>query len=163
IESSYGLGEAIVLGKVTPDRFVLDKHTLHVVERVLSAKDVVISTVTRDGRGPAAGRDGASLNDAQLTELAKLGQRVEAYFGVPDRALGDQPDRSLDAAGVYDLVCGRSYCNRSREPRLYARGQPLEHSFAALKAAPHQALYPQARPNRSKAGWTYWLSQPVQI
>src|SRR5262249_9257207 len=28
IESSYGLGEAVVLGKVTPDRFVLDKKTL---------------------------------------------------------------------------------------------------------------------------------------
>ena len=28
IESSYGLGEAIVLGKVTPDRFVLDKGSL---------------------------------------------------------------------------------------------------------------------------------------
>ena len=33
IESSYGLGEAIVLGKVTPDRFVLDKRTLQVLER----------------------------------------------------------------------------------------------------------------------------------
>jgi phosphohistidine swiveling domain-containing protein len=249
IESSYGLGEAIVLGKVTPDHFVLDKRTLQIVERTISAKDVVISTVTRDGGGAAAG-GGASLNDVQLTDLARLGQRVEAYFGVPcdiewalsggefyllqaraikglDRAasdeerervrgeeiealrakaepggtvwarfnlaeilpeptpmtwavvrrfmsgrggfgltyhdLGYQPDPSLDEAGVYDLICGRPYCNLSREPRMYARGQPLEHSFAALKKAPHTALYPRPEPNWSKVGWTFWLFQPVHI
>jgi pyruvate,water dikinase len=252
IESSFGLGEAIVLGKVTPDRFVLDKRTLQVVERTIAAKDVVIATVTRDGRTTAAG--GASLSDAQLTELGRLGERVEAYFKVPcdiewalsagrffllqarpikGRAgggttpadpserervrreeivalgalaepggtvwarfnlaeilpeptpmtwavvrrfmsgrggfgltyqdLGYSPDPSLDEVGVYDLVCGRPYCNLSREPRLYSRGQPLAHSFAALKAAPHKALYPRAQPNWSMAGWTFWLFQPVHI
>jgi pyruvate,water dikinase len=249
IESSYGLGEAIVLGKVTPDRFVLDRRTLRVVERNISTKDVVISTVTRDGAGPAAG-GGASLTDAQVGELARLGQRVEAHFGVPcdiewalsggeffllqarpikglDRAasgaerervrreeiaalaaraepggtvwarynlaeilpeptpmtwavvrrfmsgrggfgltyhdLGYAPDPSLDDAGVYDLVCGRPYCNLSREPRLYARGQPLEHPFARLKAEPHKALYPRPLPNWSKAGWRFWLFGPIHI
>jgi pyruvate,water dikinase len=250
IESSYGLGEAIVLGKVTPDRFVLDKRTLRVAERAISAKDVVIAALTRDGRSPAGGAGGASLTDEQLTELGRLGQRVEAHFGVPcdiewalsgsafyllqarpikglDRAaaptdeerervrreeietlralaepggtvwarfnlaeilpdptpmtwavvrrfmsgrggfgltyhdLGYEPDPSLDEAGVYDLICGRPYCNLSREPRLYARGQPLEHSFDALKAAPHKALYPRARPNWTRAGWKFWFFGPV--
>src|SRR5207302_16136 len=72
-------------------------------------------------------------------------------------------DPSLDEDGVYDLVCGRPYCNLSREPRLYARGQPLEHSFAALKAAPHRALYPRAHPNWAKAGWKFWFFQPIHI
>ncbi len=252
IESSYGLGEAIVLGKVTPDRFMLDKRTLQVVERTIAAKDVVIAALTRDGRAPSGGNGGASLTDAQLADLARLGQRVEAHFGVPcdvewalsggefyllqarpikgldgpgatDPAerervrrdeitalraltepggtvwarfnlaeilpeptpmtwaivrrlmsgrggfgltyydLGYEPDPSLDEAGVYDLVCGRPYCNLSREPRLYARGQPLEHSFADLKAAPHKALYARARPNWSKAGWAFWFFQPIHI
>jgi pyruvate,water dikinase len=246
IESSYGLGEAVVLGKVTPDRFVLDKRTLRVVERAVSAKEVVIATLARDGRGQAGGRDRASLTDAQLTELGRLGQRVEAHFGHPCdiewglsggefyllqarpvrgldedaaerervrreevealrgraepggtawarfnlaevlpeptpmtwavvrrlmsgrggfgltyRDLGYDPDPSLDEDGVYDLVCGRPYCNLSREPRLYARGQPLEHPFAALKADPRKALYPRARPDWSKAGWRFWLFGPV--
>jgi pyruvate,water dikinase len=248
IESSYGLGEAVVLGKVTPDRFVLDKRTLQVIDRAISAKDVVIPTLPRDGRPAPRPPGGASLSDEQLAELARLGQRVEAYFGVPcdvewalsggeffllqarpirglDRAhdpaerervrqeeidilrakaepggtvwarfnlseilpdptpmtwavvrrfmsgaggfgltyrdLGYEPDPSLDEEGVYDLVCGRPYCNLSREPRLYARGQPLEHDFAALKAAPQKALYPRARPNWSKAGWKFWLFGPA--
>jgi phosphohistidine swiveling domain-containing protein len=242
IESSYGLGEAIVLGKVTPDRFVMDKRTLQVIERAVSAKDVIIRALTRDGARPA--EDGASLTDAQLGELARLGQRVEAYFGVPSdiewalsdgafyllqarpikgpmsderervrrqeidvlRALtepdgtvwarfnlaeilpeptpmtwaivsrfmsgrggfglcyydlGFEPDPSLDEVGVYDLICGRPYCNLSREPRLYSRGQPLEHSFARLKAEPHRALYPRAQPNWAKAGWKFWLFGPL--
>jgi pyruvate,water dikinase len=251
IESSYGLGEAIVLGKVTPDRFVLDKRTLNVLDRSITAKDVVITALTRDGRTtPTNG--GASLSDAQLTELGRLGQRVEAYFGVPCdiewalsdgefyllqarpikglnraatldpaerervrqgeiaalrekaepggtvwarynlaeilpeptpmtwaivrrfmsgqggfgltyRDLGYNPDPSLNEVGVYDLVCGRPYCNLSREPRLYARGQPFEHSFAALKDAPHRALYPRAQPNWTRSGWTFWLFQPIHI
>jgi pyruvate,water dikinase len=249
IESSYGLGEAIVLGKVTPDRFVLDKQTLRVVDRAISAKDVVIAALTREGRSPAQA-GGASLSDDQLTELGRLGQRVETYFGVPcdiewalsggefyllqarpikgleraqaptdeERArvrreeieslkalaepggtvwarfnlaeilpdptpmtwavvrrfmsgqggfgltyhdLGYEPDPSLDEVGIYDLVCGRPYCNLSREPRLYARGQPLLHSFTALKAAPHKALYPRARPDWSRAGWKFWLFGPI--
>ena len=75
-------------------------------------------------------------------------------FGLTYHDLGYQPDPSLDEAGVYDLVCGRPYCNLSREPRLSARGQPLEHSFAALKAAPaHGAvLRGPSRTGRRPAG-----------
>ena len=57
--------KAPVLGKVTPDRFVLDKHSLTFKERVLS------------------GKDGASLTDDQIGVLAELGMRVEAYFKTP--------------------------------------------------------------------------------
>jgi pyruvate,water dikinase len=87
IESSYGLGEAIVLGKVTPDRFVLDKSTLQITERAISHKDRVIATLTHAPR-PTGGastveRDHASLTDAQLVELARLGLRVEEFFHMP--------------------------------------------------------------------------------
>src|SRR5262249_35654199 len=85
-------------------------------------------------------------------------------FGLTYQDLGFEPDPALAEVGVYDLVCGRPYCNLDREPLLYARGQPLEHNFATLKAAPHLAMsYPQARPNWSKAGWTFWLLQPWHI
>src|SRR5262249_10859918 len=66
IESSYGLGEAIVLGKVTPDRFVLDKGTLTIQERVISVKDKVMATLARDGAGQSGPRDAASLDDGQV-------------------------------------------------------------------------------------------------
>src|SRR5438309_9425487 len=49
IESALGLGEALVLGKITPDRFVLNKENLEVVER-----------------SQGTDRQGLSLNDPQL-------------------------------------------------------------------------------------------------
>src|SRR5207253_5976536 len=83
IESSYGLGEAVVLGKVTPDRFVLDKQGLRITERAVSVKDQVTYTLARDGREQTGARDAASLTDEQVVELARLGLRVEEYFKAP--------------------------------------------------------------------------------
>jgi pyruvate,water dikinase len=252
IEAAPGLGEALVLGKVTPDHFVLDRQTFRLLEHKLADKD---------GK--------ATLDPAQLEELARLGLRVEAYFGVPSdiefaladrqfyllqsrpikravvgwaessrptgatvrledsahptdaerervrqeeiaalrmraepsgtvwsrfnlseilpeptpmtwsivrrfmsgrggfglmyRDLGFDPDPALDDDGVYDLICGQPYCNLSREPRLHFRLLPFEHNFAALKAAPHKALYPQPTINAGRGGWRFWLLAPIII
>ncbi len=83
IESAYGLGEAVVLGKVTPDRFVLDKKSLTLKERHIARKETVIATLAADGRGQTGAFDAASLSDAQVSQLAQLGLRVEGYFGHP--------------------------------------------------------------------------------
>jgi pyruvate,water dikinase len=76
------------------------------------------------------------------------------------RDLGFEPDPALDEEGIWDLICGRPYCNLSREPAMYSQGLPLEHSFAVLKDNPQKALYPQAQPNWSRAGWRFWLFLP---
>jgi pyruvate,water dikinase len=82
-------------------------------------------------------------------------------FGQMYRDLGFDPDPALDDIGVFDLVCGRPYCNLSREPRMQYRLLPFEHSFAALKAAPQKAIYPQPTFNAGRAGWRFWLFLPV--
>src|SRR4029077_18597129 len=51
-------------------------------------------------------------------------------FGLMYRDFGFRPDAALDENGVYDLVCGRPYCNLSREPRMQYRTLPFEHPFA---------------------------------
>jgi pyruvate,water dikinase len=82
-------------------------------------------------------------------------------FGLMYRDLGFDPDPALDEAGIYDLVCGRPYCNLSREPRVQFRWLPFAHSFAALKAAPHKAIYPQATLDPARGGWRFWLLLPI--
>ncbi len=257
IESSFGLGEAIVLGKVTPDRFVIDRQSRKVVERSIGAKNRVFSSVGGDGKQPKRATDATSLTDSQVEELVELGLRVEKHFVVPCdiewawyhdkfyllqarpikgfqrgliiekgpllpnderdreitrrqeiaaleakaepggtvwsrynlaeilpeptpmtwaivrrfmsgqggfglmyRDLGFDPDPELDQEGIYDLVCGRPYCNLSREPRMQNRHVPFEHSFAALKANPAKALYPQPTLNPARAGPMFWLLLP---
>ncbi len=84
-------------------------------------------------------------------------------FGRMYRDLGFDPDPALDEAGVFDLVCGRPYCNLSREPRLHYRQLPYEHPFAAIKADPRRALYPQPVLNPSRQGWKFWLWLPITL
>jgi pyruvate,water dikinase len=73
------------------------------------------------------------------------------------RDLGFNPDPSLDQDGVFDLVCGRPYCNLSREPRMYFPRLPFKHSFEALKAAPQKAFYPTPVLETSNFGFSSWM------
>jgi pyruvate,water dikinase len=82
-------------------------------------------------------------------------------FGLMYRDIGFDPDPALDEEGIFDLVCGRPYCNLSREPRMQYRYLPFEHPFAALKANPARALYPQPVLNPARGGWRFWLMFPI--
>lgn len=62
IEACEGLGEALVSGHITPQRFLVNAHE----DRVLEVHS-----------------DMPLLNDAQLLELANLGAAVQAYYGCP--------------------------------------------------------------------------------
>jgi rifampicin phosphotransferase len=81
VESSFGLGEAIVLGKVTPDRFILSKPDVKLLQRHIAKKDKYVATLTETTA--AATADGASLTDEQILDLGRLGLRVEQYFKLP--------------------------------------------------------------------------------
>jgi pyruvate,water dikinase len=81
-------------------------------------------------------------------------------FGQMYRDLGFEPDPALDEQGIYDLVCGRPYCNLSREPRMQFRWLPFEHSFTALKSEPARALYPQPVLNPARGSWRFWALLP---
>lgn len=84
-------------------------------------------------------------------------------FGLMYRDLGFDPDPCLDAEGVFDLVCGRPYCNLSREARLHYRHVPFDHPFAALKADPRRALYPTPIINPAGFPWHFWLLLPISL
>lgn len=84
-------------------------------------------------------------------------------MGMMYRDLGFKPSSALDDVGVYDLICGRPYCNLSREPLFYSGWLPYEHSFAKLKANPNKALYPQPVRNPAKAGVMFWLFLPFRL
>ena len=88
IESSWGLGEAIVSGSVTPDRFVVDKVTMEIVERTISAK-LYWMTYDSDkggvihGEVPEELREKPSLTDEEIIKLAEIGKRIERHYGMP--------------------------------------------------------------------------------
>lgn len=255
VEASLGLGDAVVLGKVTPDHFIIDRDTGEILKRRISNK---AQSQAFHSTEPAP-----ALTDEQLGELFQLGKRVEEYFQTPCdiewgladgqfyllqaraikwqahsvcsscgtrsvpatlspssdeleqvrqeeiarlrklaapegtvwsrynlaeilpeptpmtwaivrqfmsgrggfgqmyRDLGFDPDPALDEIGIFDLVCGRPYCNLSREPKMQYRQLPFEHPFDKLKQQPTRALYPVAVFNPRRAGWRFWLLIPL--
>jgi pyruvate,water dikinase len=84
-------------------------------------------------------------------------------YGLMFRDLGFDPDPILDDEGVFDLVCGRPYCNLAREARMHYRKLPFEYPFAALKANPAAAFYPTPVINHARLPWHFWLLLPIQV
>lgn len=250
VEAAWGLGEGVVSGRVTPDRYRLDYDTGAVREQHVSTKTKMVRWSTQHSPGgteyvavPAAQQAVPCLSDVQLAQLADLGRRVEAYFGAPRdvewawadgrfwllqarpittvtaaerdavrreemaalaakaepggtvwtrtnlaevlaaptpmtwaivrrfmsgrggyglmyRDLGFDLDPALDEEGIFDLICGRPYCNLSRQLRLQFRQPPLEYPFKAFRAAPALALDPRPVPNPARAGLRFWLLLP---
>jgi len=246
IEASWGLGESVVSGKVTPDRYHLDRETGKLIDYHVAVKTIQ-RTIIGEEPVPTERQTQRCLSDEQLAELLDLARRVEAFygdardvewayaegrfwllqarpitasgaaereqvrreeiaalrsrvapggtvwarfnlaeilpaptpmtwavvngylmsgkggFGLMFRDLGFDPDPALDEEGIFDLVCGRPYCNLSREPKLHYREVPFEHSFAALKADPRRALYPTPTINPARFAWHFWLFLPIAL
>ena len=88
INSSWGLGEAIVSGQVNPDQYIVAKGDLAFREKRIHDKKIM--TVRREsGQGsheaevPEDRRHVETLSDDQIRELAKIGLRIEAHYGFP--------------------------------------------------------------------------------
>src|SRR5262245_30318183 len=87
IDASYGLGEGLVSGLVTPDHYQIDKRSLAVLTRRLGAKALAVRPGPDGGtvheEVPAALREAPALPDATVLRLAEVGRRVEAHYGCP--------------------------------------------------------------------------------
>lgn len=86
IEASWGLGEAVVAGRVIPDRYRLSR-VGEVLERVAGDKDVAIDALPGGGTAerPVEAEVAAALclDDSRLAHLLALGLDAERVFGVP--------------------------------------------------------------------------------
>jgi pyruvate, water dikinase len=99
ITSSYGLGETVVQGSVNPDEFYVHKPALKagklaVIRRTLGSKLIRMEFATpqekaetgklvRTVETPPEQRNRYSLNDADVTELARYAVIIEQHYGRP--------------------------------------------------------------------------------
>ncbi len=87
INASWGLGEAIVSGIVSPDTFVVNKKDGRIVEKHIARK-VRMVTSDRDGGAVESEtathlRDKPALSERQVSDLTALASRVEEHYGAP--------------------------------------------------------------------------------
>jgi len=100
IEGSFGLGEAVVSGSVSPDRYVVEKATLAIRRREVHRKDLVIEYAPDGGtRQRTLSEEEALrpvLTDEEVVAVAELGRRIEEHYGAPqDTEWAFDPDGAL--------------------------------------------------------------------
>lgn len=92
INSSWGLGEAVVSGAVSPDEYVIDKSTSEIKDRIITEKNMMI--VNRDdGIGTVdipvrvyLGQEyvnKSSLEQQELMELVGAARNIEKIYSAP--------------------------------------------------------------------------------
>jgi pyruvate,water dikinase len=87
IEASYGLGEAIVSGQVTPDSYVVEKQPKRIIEQTVSAKTRGLYRSSKNGnewKGISKLKaEKQALSNKQILELSELILRIEKHYGFP--------------------------------------------------------------------------------
>ena len=142
IEASYGLGQAVVAGEVTPDRYAVDKVLLEIRSRTLSRKHVAYRFDPGAGEVravdvPPEEQELACVSDEEVIEVASLGKRVERALGQPqdiEWAIG--PER------VVHLLQTRPETVWSQKPAAPAASSTASSAIARLAQA-------MARPPKS--------------
>ncbi len=145
IDASWGFGEAVVSGEVTPDNFLVDRVLGEITSRTISPKAAEYR-VRVDGRGvelvpvPESRRTAPSLGDDEVKAIALLAQRAEAHYGCP-QDLEWALDETLPADENVVLLQSRAETVWSRKPHapIARPGQdPLEGIVSTLLTPLHR-------------------------
>lgn len=92
INASWGLGEAVVSGIVTPDEFILDKTALSITERNVADKNIMVIKNKEDVGtieikvAEYLGSEYVTnqcLSDSEVSNLAKYGIKIEELYKAP--------------------------------------------------------------------------------
>jgi phosphohistidine swiveling domain-containing protein len=86
ISAAWGLGEAVVGGKVTPDNLIVEKTSGRLLSRETASKEIMTVRVnggTEDQTVPENLRQVPVLDDESAAELARLGTQIEDLFEMP--------------------------------------------------------------------------------
>jgi pyruvate,water dikinase len=141
IEGAFGLGEAVVSGSVSPDRYVVLKDGLHIDRREVRRKELAIVSLPEGGTetrelGEAEGRRPV-LSDEEVREVAEMGVRIEEHYGAPQ-----DTEWAFNEGGTVWMLQSRPVTTAGGEAMGAAasgergRGRELVHG---LGAAPGEA------------------------
>jgi rifampicin phosphotransferase len=85
IDASFGLGEAIVSGVVSPDNYKVKDNCI--IDKKIAVKSLVM--YSKKGGGTETKeihpneKNSQTLTDPQILQLARIGRQIENYFGCP--------------------------------------------------------------------------------
>jgi pyruvate,water dikinase len=137
IEGAFGLGESVVSGSVSPDRYVVRKDGPTILAREIKTKELAIEgtetggTVTRE-LGPEESQRPV-LADSEVLALADLALRIEAHYGS-----AQDTEWAFDSAGTAWMLQSRpiTASGGTAGPATDGSAEPL---LRGLGAAPGSA------------------------
>ncbi|WFR58555.1 PEP/pyruvate-binding domain-containing protein [Anaerocolumna sp. AGMB13025] len=86
LNASWGLGEAIVSGKVTPDIYMYSKKQRGITDKKLGGKEIIIccgTTGVEERKTPQEQKDRLCLSDRQALEVFEMGRKAEQHYDSP--------------------------------------------------------------------------------
>ncbi|MEW6407769.1 MAG: PEP/pyruvate-binding domain-containing protein [Patescibacteria group bacterium] len=88
IEAGWGLGEAIVAGKITPDTYVIDKKDMTLLDINVSEQEkMIVQKKTGEGNlfvnVPKAKKSTQKLAGDKILQLAKIVKNIEKHYNMP--------------------------------------------------------------------------------
>ncbi len=106
IDAGWGLGEAIVLGSVDPDHYVLSKEPLQILSKEISKQTWKIVRAPKGGDKnvsvPKDEQEIQKLSDEEILTLGGLAKKNEAHYGRPN-----DMEWAIDKEGRVFLVQSR--------------------------------------------------------
>lgn len=138
IEGAFGLGEAVVSGSVSPDRYVVAKEGLKIEQREVRRKELAIVPLP-DGGTETRMLDEAEgsrpvLSEREICEVAELGVRIERHYGSPQ----DTEWAFNEGGGVW-MLQSRPVTTAGGAPASAPGGETGEELLRGLGAAPGSA------------------------
>jgi len=110
INASYGLGESIVSGLVSPDTFYWDRNAEVVKEKILGSKETSIVYDSKNNTVEKANdpksRNEFCIAEEELQSLISIGKQIESHYGYPqdiEWAIKDGKLYILQARGITTL------------------------------------------------------------
>jgi pyruvate,water dikinase len=146
VSSSYGLGEFVVQGVVTPDEWTIFKPTLRkgfrsIIGRNLGTKEVQLiygdgSRTTRNESTSLEDRERFSLSDDEVLKLANWACLIEDHYS--QRAGKSQP---MDIEWAKDGITNELFIVQARPETVHsAKSQTATAEVYRLKGTPPQLL-----------------------
>lgn len=87
IDASYGLGEALVSGLVSPDIYKFKKEKKEITSKTIAEKKLAIMPIHGGGtkKVDITGEKSTSqvMKDSEIKKLADLGMKIEKHYGCP--------------------------------------------------------------------------------
>ncbi len=139
INSSFGFGEAVVSGEVTPDVFMVNKVSLDTVEHTITKKEVayVVDPETHSSvltNLPPERQKVQSIVDEEITELARMGKAIEKHYGRP-MDIEWAVDNDMPAGANIFILQARPetvWANKKTEPVSGGAKNPMEHILSSV-------------------------------